>query len=110
MGWAIVARRITASASESQIPGGSLVTATKMPSKPYDGSKITSIFLPIFLSSIWKMESGKPFSVDIITAELPYLFQLKTLTLTPGLTRTWLSAINISCNIKSRFLKREKIE
>jgi hypothetical protein len=56
------------------------------------------------------MESGKPFSVDIITAELPYLFQLKTLTLTPGLTRTWLSAINISCNIKSRFLKREKIE
>jgi len=61
----------------------------------------------MFLSSIWKMESGKPFSVDIITAELPYLSQLKTLTLTSDETHTWLSAINIFCNIN---LKREKLE
>jgi hypothetical protein len=34
IGWAMVARIIMASASESQIPAGSLVTAAKVPSKP----------------------------------------------------------------------------
>ena len=47
-----------ASASESQIPEGSWVTATNVPSKPYAGSKITLIFFPKFLSSIWNMDGG----------------------------------------------------
>jgi len=34
IGWAIVARSIMASASESQIPAGSCVTAINVPSKP----------------------------------------------------------------------------
>ena len=47
-----------ASASESQIPAGWWVTATRVPSKPYAGSRMTLIFFPMFFSSMWNMESG----------------------------------------------------
>lgn len=53
-----MARKITASASESHIPGGSRVMAVRVPSKPYAGSRITRISLPTFLSSMWNIEGG----------------------------------------------------
>lgn len=62
IGWASVDLRTIASASESQITGGSLVTDIKVPSKPYVGSKITLIFLPTFFSSIWNMVGGNVWS------------------------------------------------
>lgn len=40
------------------MPEGCCVTAIKVPSKPYDGSRTTLIFLPTFRSSIWKIEGG----------------------------------------------------
>ncbi len=48
-----------ASASDNQIPEGSCVTAAKVPSKPYAGSKTTRIFLPTLRSSIRNIEGGK---------------------------------------------------
>jgi hypothetical protein len=58
IGCAIVVRKTIASASDSQMPEGCCVTATKVPSNPYDGSRTTLIFLPTFRSSIWKIEGG----------------------------------------------------
>ena len=54
--------RTIASASESQMPEGSCVTAARVPSKPYAGSMMTLIFLPTFRSSMWNMERGKSWS------------------------------------------------
>ncbi len=58
MGCAMVERKTIASVSDSQIPAGSCVTASMMPSKPYAGSIITLIFLPTLRSSMWNMDSG----------------------------------------------------
>jgi hypothetical protein len=58
IGCAILVLKTIASASDSQMPEGCCVTATKVPSKPYDGSRTTLIFLPTFRSSMWKIEGG----------------------------------------------------
>ena len=58
----MVERSTMASASESQMPAGSPVTATSVPSNPYVGSRIILIFLPTFLSSMWNMDGGNSVS------------------------------------------------
>jgi hypothetical protein len=58
IGEAMLVLKTIASASDSQMPEGCCVTATKVPSKPYDGSRTTLIFLPTFRSSMWKIEGG----------------------------------------------------
>jgi hypothetical protein len=64
-GWAIVDRNVTTSASESQIPGGSLVMAASVPSNPYEGSKIAIIFRPTLRSIIWNTDGGGGPAFDI---------------------------------------------
>ena len=58
IGEAMLVLNTIASASDSQMPEGCCVTATNVPSKPYDGSRTTLIFLPTFRSSMWKIEGG----------------------------------------------------
>lgn len=73
----MVDRRTTASASESHIPEGSCVTATRVPSKPYAGSRMTLIFFPKFLSSMWNMEGGSSCSGIDLTSQNLYNCRFK---------------------------------
>jgi len=79
IGWAIVALKIIASASESHIPGGSRVTAAKVPSKPYEGSSITRTVFPRFFSSMWNIVGGM-FCSGIDQQSLKGLWWDKTVT------------------------------
>lgn len=76
IGCAIVDRSIIASASESQIPGGCRVTATSVPSNPYEASKIATIRRPMFRSSMWNTVGGRPVS-DIATTTMLWCSRIK---------------------------------
>ena len=90
IGWAMVARNTMASASESHIPAGSRVTATNVPSKPYEGSKIILMFLPTFFSSIWNIVGGKLCSGIGFAKFLISTLRIKQLLFCTTLKHSWI--------------------